>query len=161
MSLRTKGAENEVTQVFKRLLAKSPKFRIIVSLIQPDSPACQSASVILGVPHDVLRAEVESMLTDLATFRQDLPSHQANRLYLLQHVAIPSFSGILIDDGLPAARLQTETKPYGAPRSDSYGFTLAPGGQFYERQRLAYYRILRDAKPFPEDAERPVLPVEL
>ncbi len=161
MSLKTKGAENEVAQVFKRLLAKSPKFRIIVSLIQPDSPACQSASVILDVPHNVLRAEVESMLTDLATLRQDLPSHQANRLYLLQHVVIPSFSGILIDDGLPSARLQTETKPYGAPRSDSYGFTLAPGGQFYERQRLAYYRILRDAKPFPEDAERPVLPVEL
>ncbi|MGH3904815.1 MAG: hypothetical protein ACRDTE_11575, partial [Pseudonocardiaceae bacterium] len=59
-----------------------------------------------------------------------------------------------------SARLQTETKLYDAPRSDSYGFTLASGGQFYERQRLAYYRILRDAKPFPEDAERPVLPVE-
>lgn len=101
------------------------------------------------------------MLTDLAALRQELPSHQANRLYILQHVAIPGFSGILIDDELPSARLQTETKPYGAPRSDSYSFTLVPGGQFYERQRLAYYRILRDARPFPEDAERPVLPVEL
>lgn len=128
MSLRTKGAENEVAEVFKRLLAKSPQFRIIVSLIQPGSPACQAASVILGMPHDVFRVEVESMLTDLATLRQGLPSHQANRLYLLQHIVIPSFSGILIDDGLPAARLQTESKLYGAPRSDSYGFTLAPGG---------------------------------
>jgi hypothetical protein len=161
MSLKTKGAENENVRVFKRLLAKSPNFRIIVSFIDPDSPACQAASVILGVPHDVLRAEVESMLTDLVILRQGLPSQQADRLYLLQHVAMPSFSGILIDDELPSARLQTETKPYGAPRSDSYGFTLAPGGQFYERQRLAYYRILRDAKPFPEDAERPALPVEL
>ncbi|MGH3850277.1 MAG: hypothetical protein ACRDRT_11315, partial [Pseudonocardiaceae bacterium] len=113
------------------------------------------------VPHNVFRAEVESVLTDLAVLRQGLPSHQASRLYLLQHVVIPSFSGILIDDGLPSAQLQTETKLYDAPRSDSYGFTLGPGGQFYERQRLAYYRILRDAKPFPEDAERPVLPAEL
>ena len=101
------------------------------------------------------------MFIDLAALRQGLPLHRANRFQLLQHVVIPSFSGILIDDGLPSARLQTETKPYGAPRSESYGFTLATGGQFYERQRLAYYRILRDAKPFPEDAERPVLPVEL
>ncbi len=160
MSLKTKGAENEVAQAFKRLLAKSPQFRVIVSLIQPGSPACQAASVILGVPHNVFQAEVESMLIDLAVLRQGLPWHQASRLYLLQHIVIPSFSGILIDDGLPSARLQTETKLYDAPRSDSYGFTLASGGQFYERQRLAYYRILRDAKPFPEDAERPVLPVE-
>lgn len=161
MSLKTKGAENAVTQVFKRLLARSPQFRIIVSLIQPGSPACQAASVTLGVSHNVFRSEVESVFTDLAALRQTLPSHEANRLHLLQHLVIPSFSGILIDDGLPTARLQTETKLYDAPRSDSYGFTLAPGGQFYERQRLAYYRILRDATPFPEHAERPVLPVEL
>jgi hypothetical protein len=74
---------------------------------------------------------------------------------------IPSFSGILIDDGLPSAQLQTEAKLYDAPRSDSYGFTLVPGGQFYERQRLAYYRIIRDAEPFPYDAERPILAIEL
>lgn len=39
MSLKTKGAENEVTQVFKRLLAKSPKFsnyRLAYPARQPD-----------------------------------------------------------------------------------------------------------------------------
>jgi hypothetical protein len=61
------------------------------------------------------------MLMDLTSLRQSLSSHQANRLYLLQHVAIPSFSGILIDDGLLSVRLQTEAKLYDAARSDSYG----------------------------------------
>lgn len=56
---------------------------------------------------------------------------------------------------------RTEAKLYDAPRSDSYGFTLVPGGRFYERQRLAYYRIIRDAEPFPEYAERPVLSADL
>jgi hypothetical protein len=93
--------------------------------------------------------------------RRSLPPHQASRFYLLQHVAIPSFSGILIDDGLSSAQLQTEAKLYDSPRSDSYGFTLVSGGRFYERQRLAYYRIIRDAEAFPEGAERPVLPAEL
>lgn len=161
MSLKTKGAENDVAQLFRRSLAKSPQFRIIVSLIKPDSPACHAASIILGLPHDVFRAEVTSMLMDLTSLRQSLPLHQANRFYLLQHIAIPSFSGILIDDGLPSAQLQTEAKLYDAPRSDSYGFTLMPGGQFYERQRLAYYRIIRDAGPYPEGAEQPVLPQDL
>jgi hypothetical protein len=83
MSLKTKGAENEVAQVFRRLLAKSPQFRVIVSLIKPNSPACQAASAILGLPHEIFRSEVESMLTDLDALRQRLPTHQASRLYLL------------------------------------------------------------------------------
>lgn len=161
MSLKTKGTENEVLQLFKRCLVRSPQFRIIVSLIKPGSPGCHAASVILGMPHAEFRSEVESMLMDLAAMRQSLPSHQASRFYLLQHGVIPSFSGILIDDGLLSARLQTEAKLYDSPRSDSYGFTLVSGGRFYERQRLAYYRIIRDADPFPEGAERPVLPAEL
>lgn len=161
MSLKTKGAENELLQLFRRRLARSPQFRIIVSLIKPDSPGCHAASVILGMPHAAFRSEVESMLMDLAALRQSLPSHQASRFYLLQHGVIPSFSGILIDDGLSSAQLQTEAKLYDSPRSDSYGFTLVSGGRFYERQKLAYYRIIRDADPFPEGAERPVLPAEL
>jgi hypothetical protein len=161
MSLKTKGVENDVAHLFRQSLAKSPQFRIIVSLIKPDSAACHVASIILGLPHDAFRAEVTSMLMDLSTLRQSLPLHQANRFHLLQHVAIPSFSGILIDDGLPSAQLQTEAKLYDAPRSDSYGFTLIPGGRFYERQRLAYYRIIRDAEPYPRDAEHPVLPAGL
>lgn len=161
MSLKTKGAENEVLQLFKRALTRSPQFRIVVSLIKPNSPGCHAAPVILGLPHAAFRSEVESMLLDLAAMRQSLPPHQANRFYLLQHVVIPSFSGILIDDGLSSAQLQTEAKLYDSPRSDSYGFTLVSGGQFYERQRLAYYRIIRDAEPFPEGAERPVLPAEI
>lgn len=161
MSLKTKGAKNEILQLFQRCLARSPQFRIIISLIKPGSPGCQAASVILGVPHGAFRSEVESMLTDLAVMRDSLPAHQASRFYLLQHGVIPSFSGILIDDGLSSAQLQTEAKLYDSPRSDSYGFTLVSGGRFYQRQRLAYYRIIRDADPFPEGAERPVLPAEL
>lgn len=161
MSLKTKGDENEVLQLFKRSLARSPQFRIIISLIKPGSPGCHATSAILGMPHIAFRSEVQSMLTDLAAMRQSLPPHQASRFYLLQHIVIPSFSGILIDDGLSSARLQTEAKLYDSPRSDSYGFTLIPGGRFYERQRLAYYRIIRDAEPFPESTGRPVLPAEL
>jgi hypothetical protein len=110
MSLKTKGAENEVLQLFKRCLAGSPQFRIIVSLIKPGSPGCHAASVILGMPHAAFRSEVESMLMDLAAMRQGLPLHQASRFYLLQHGVIPSFSGILIDDGLSTAQ-----KPHLVP----------------------------------------------
>lgn len=158
MSLKTKGAENEILNVFEQCPSRSPQFRVIVLLVKPESLACQAASVILGIPYEVFCSEVESMLFDLADFRGSLPSQQASRLYLLQHAVIPSFSGILIDDGLPSARLQIETKLYGAPRSDSYGFTLRPDGQFYERHRRAYYRIIRDAHAFPESGEKPDLP---
>jgi hypothetical protein len=161
MSLKTKGAENEITQVFRRALTKSPEFRIIISLVKPDSPACQAACVILGMPYETFRREVDSMLADLGEFRDQLPVDQASRFYITQHTVIPSFSGILLDDGLPSAQLQTETKPYGAPRSDSYGFTLTAGGVFYERQRLAYYRIVRDAVAYPIDGDRPILPADL
>jgi hypothetical protein len=161
MSLKAKGAKNEVLRLFRRSLAKSPQFRVIVSLIKPGSPGRHASSAILGTPQIAFQAEAKSMLTDLAVMRQNLPSHQASRFYLLQHVVIPSFSGILIDDGLSSAQLQTEAKLYDSPLSDSYSFTLVPDGQFYERQRLAYYRIIRDAEPFPEGAERPVLPKEL
>lgn len=160
MSLKTKGAENEIAQVFKRFLAERPQFRIIVSLIKPDSLACEAAAQILGIPCRTLRAEIESMLSDLHQLKHGLSAHQASRLYLLQHVVIPSFSCILLDDGLPTAQLQMEAKPYGAPRSDSYGFTLLPNGALYERHRLAYYKILRDAVPFPDGDERPFLPLE-
>ena len=161
MSLKTKGAENEIAQVFRRSLAKSPQFRIIVSLIKPDSPACQAAAVILGVSYDNFAAEIASMLTELARLRDSLPVQQASRFYILQHVVIPSFSVILLDDGLPSATLQTEAKFYDEPRSDSYGFMLAPRGELYQRHRLSYYRILRDADIYPEGAERPVLPIEV
>ncbi len=161
MSLKTKGAENEVLHVFRRSLAKWPQFRIIVSLVKPDSPACEAAALILGTSHEALRAEIESMCADLISLKNNLNPHEAARLHLLQHVVLPSFSCILIDDGLPTAQLQVEAKLYDAPRSDSYGFTLVPDGDLYERQRVAYYRILRDAEPFPADSERPVLPTDL
>ncbi len=57
--------------------------------------------------------------------------------------------------------IQIDAKPYDLSRSDSYGFTLVSGGRFCERQRLAYYRIIRNVEPFPEGAERPVLPTDL
>lgn len=161
MSLKTKGAENEILRVFSRSLAKSHQFQIIISLVKPDSPACHAACVILGLPYSLFCAEVESMLEDLENLRDSLPVNQASRLYITQHTIIPSFSGILIDDGLPSAQLQIETKLYGAPRSDSFGFRLISGTSFYERQRLAYYRIIRDADPFPLCAKRPTLPSEL
>jgi hypothetical protein len=158
MSLKTKGAENELLQVFRRSLARSPQFQIIVSLVKPDSVACEMAALILGTRHDAFRDEVRSMFDDLVGLRDSLTPHEASRLYLLQHEIIPSFSCIMIDDGLPTAQLQIEAKPYGAPRSDSYGFTLTPTGQLYERHRNAYYRIVREATPYPDDAIYPVLP---
>jgi len=161
MSLKTKGAENEILQVFRRSLARSSRFQVIISLVKPDSPACHAACVILGLPYTSFCAEVKSMPDDLGKLRSSLPVDQASRLYITQHTIIPSFSGILIDDGLPSAQLQTETKLYGAPRSDSFGFKLVSGTPFYERQRLAYYRIIQDAEPFPSGTKKPVLPPEL
>jgi hypothetical protein len=161
ISLKTKGAENEVLHVFRRSLSRWPQFRIIVSLVKPDSPACEAAAVILGTSYHALQAEIESMCADLTDLKKTLTRHESARLYLLQHTVLPSFSCVLIDDGLPTAQLQVEAKLYEAPRSDSYGFTLTPGGDLYGRQRRAYYRILRDAEPFPCDSERPVLPTDL
>lgn len=158
MSLKTKGAENELLQVFRRSLARSPQFQIIVSLVKPDSVACEMGALILGTPYETFRDEICSMLDDLVGLRASLTPHEASRLYLLQHEIIPSFSCIMIDDGLPSAQLQIEAKLYGAPRSDSYGFTLAPTGQLYERHRNAYYRIVRQARPYPDGAVTPILP---
>jgi hypothetical protein len=161
MSLKSKGAENEVIEVFRKSLGKWPQFRIIVSLLNPDSPACHVGSLVLGVSQQLLYAEIEAMSADLIELKNSLNEHEANRLYLLRHNVLPGFSGILLDDGLPTAQLQIEAKLYAAPRSDSYGFTLKPTGELYERQRRAYYRILQDADPFPADANRPVLPIDL
>jgi hypothetical protein len=160
MSMKSKGAENELLQVFSRSLSKWPQFRIIVSLLDPDSPACHVASRILGIPQQELRSEIKSMCADLIELKSRLTQHEANRLYLLRHDVVPGFSCILLDDGMPTAQLQIEAKLYGAPRSDSYGFTLAPAGELYDRQRRAYYRVLRDAEPCPVGADRPVLPAD-
>ncbi|WP_242909254.1 hypothetical protein [Actinomadura terrae] len=159
MSLKTKGDENELLQVFQRSLARSPQFQIIVSLVRPDGIAGKMAASILGIPYKEFRGEVRSMLGDLAALKRRLTDHESSRLYLLQHEIIPSFSCIIIDDGLPSAQLQIETKLYGAPRSDSYGFTFIPTGRLYERHRSAYYRIAREAAPYPDGAAQPVLPL--
>lgn len=158
ISLKTKGAENEIAEVFRRKLETVPHFRIIVSLLDPDSHACGAAAVILHTPIEALRAEIQQMFQDLLALKAGLRGDAMNRLHITRHSVLPNFSGILLDDGHPTAQLQTEAKLYGAPRSSSYGFLMQPPGDFYERHRASYYKVVEDAVPYPCGAPRPILP---
>lgn len=145
ISLKLTSAEGSLISFFENRLANQSDFDICISLIKPESNAANAAAASLGIPVDQLNAEVRSMLSELIELKTRLPNAQARRLEILVHECMPMGSAILLDAQHGHGEIQVETKLYKSPRTESFGYIVSQGSQFYQRNYHSWTQVIDDS----------------
>jgi len=146
VSLRVTGTEYALTELFRNKLASNPAFEIYISLLQPNSSAVVLMARALNIDPAALNKEIDEMLGDLKKLRDSLPSQEKGRLHIMTHDCLPMGSVIMLDCTPISGLIQVETKLYGSPRAESFGFEIRYPSPFYERNLVAWNRVLAESQ---------------
>lgn len=146
ISFRLTNNECALTELFRRKLALNPSFKIVLSLLDPNSNACKLAAHALDIDAVTLSREIGEMLHDLKALYDSLPPQDKGRLHILTHDCLPMGSAILLDATPTSGTIQVETKLYRAPRVESFSFEVRGPSPFYARNFTAWNRIISESK---------------
>ena len=147
-----------ILRVFDDKIENSETFSVCVSLLNPDNHSLMNTvSETISIDSDGseqarvaqsdgLRDAIKQSLARLIRFRENLPTSSRGRFGVQVHNAFPLGSAILLDCGLPSARIQIETKVYKAAMSDSFAFEVVDTGpdSLYVNLKQGYTDLLND-----------------
>lgn len=89
-----------------------------------------------------LAQDINRILDRLKKFHDSLEDRVKGNFQLFVHNTIPSASAILIDPAEPSGSIQLETKAYGTPAMEAYGFEVAGHTSFYKSLWRAYNKLI-------------------
>lgn len=150
INLMTGYTIESLTQAFRQMiLERSHPVTIRISLLNPKKEYLMR-SVAGNFEHEgdyakagsELAQDINRILDRLKKFHDSLEDRVKGNFQLFVHNTIPSASAILIDPAEPSGSIQLETKAYGTPAMEAYGFEVAGHTSFYKSLWRAYNKLI-------------------
>jgi len=143
ISLSLPNREGRFCELFREKIYGDGTFRIRVSVLNPNSAACEVAAKSLDIPVKQLRGEINELLAELTSLKHSLPLERRHQLRLFTHDLLPMGSVIMLDAEPNSGIIQIETKLFKAPRTLSFGFEItAPTKTSFYRNQFHYWQLV-------------------